>query len=158
MLVGLPLFLSPAAALPSVRTPGPAVVAPTASADSVLILDFETGSVKDWVPRPADRSHFRALEYRSDQALSGRRSLYCEVQGYEENTPPNNEASVISYRLSQPVRMDSTSVVSWTWWFRDKETNDGIQLTLNAYSSEVRGRSTIRPGVPFPIAAHWSRD
>jgi signal transduction histidine kinase len=140
LLFVLPPLLSPAAAFPSGHTLAPAVVAPAAPADSVVILDFETGSVEDWVPRPADRSHFKALAYRSDQALHGRRSLYCEVQGYEEDIPPWNEACVISYRLPRPVRMDSTSVVSWTWWFRDKETNDGIQLTLYAGSLGRRVR------------------
>lgn len=115
---------------PPGREPAFPAITPSAPPDSVFLLDFETGSVSDWIPRPADRVHFKALEYRSDQALSGRRSLYCEVQGYDENTPPANEACLIAYRLARPVRMDSSSVVSWTWWFRDRETNDGISLGI----------------------------
>ena len=110
-------------------------------ADSIFLLDFETGLAADWTPRPADRPYFRALEYRSDQALRGSRSLYCEVRGYEEGVPRGNEQSLITYRLPRPVRMDSSTVVSWTWWIRDKETNDGVVLSI--YATDSTGQSSL---------------
>lgn len=118
---------------------GPATEVPRA--DSILHLDFETGLPTEWTPRPADRPYFRALEYRSDQALRGNRSLYCEVRGHEEGVPRGNEQSLIAYRLPRPVRMDSSTVVSWTWWIRDKETNDGVILSI--YATDSTGRKPL---------------
>lgn len=148
ILLGVVLGIAPGV----VRVAMPAA-SPVAVADDSYLLDFETGGVEEWSPRPADRPYFRVLEYRSDQALRGSRSLYCEVTGFAEGVPPGNEQSLIIHRLPRPVRMDSTTVVSWTWWIRDRETNDGVVLSI--YATDSTGQRELY--LPWMSHSHYQR-
>jgi signal transduction histidine kinase len=97
------------------------------AASRVFRLDFESGNLDGWIPRPGDEPYVK-LE-TSDGFPSNGRWLKTTVTGWNNAVTTNEQVEVI-YRLPEPLPVDETTEVSWKWWFQDKVDNDGIAITV----------------------------
>ncbi len=94
-----------------------------------LLLDFEDEDLSRWRIRDGDQPFLR-FGLTEDRPLSGTRSLRLDAAGWD-TLLPSNECVVLHYEPEHPIWLRPDDMVSWLWWVRDKDENDGFNLILD---------------------------
>ncbi len=131
VLVGLPVVAIPVGMAPSASAsetmlfPGADGAAPHRRD---LLLDFEDGRGSNWVISAGD-SPYITCELRHEPTFGEGFSLWCHATGLDSTRSSNEQVDVL-LPLSEPVLVTAESQISWLWWFRDRDQNDGVGLEI----------------------------
>lgn len=141
---GLFFISGPAAGAETVppQTRAVEVTSSPAPRDS-LVIDWDNGGLDGWQIRNGDEPFLKARIIGVDEGrLSGKRSLLLRAVGYD-TTQASNERVLMEYRLPAPMRVDTSTTVSWKWLVRDTDINDGVYVGLTLATGSNRRRSEL---------------
>ncbi|MBD3162775.1 MAG: hypothetical protein GF346_10340, partial [Candidatus Eisenbacteria bacterium] len=94
-----------------------------------ITLDFERGDLAPWTIPEQDQPYLNASISES-RPLEGERSILMEGAGWDTTVRYSNEQVNIYRDLDPPLPVDSLTEISWIWWIRDVDYNDGAMVVL----------------------------